>query len=135
MGIYQKLLKYLEKFEILSVNSVSRFTFHRFEGFFGHHRRCCGRPQWGFCPEGGGEGSGGRTGAMAAGGGWATGKTEKLQFSVQASVFCSFRRESGDPPGVVGTVGFVWMLAVQWWSELHRRRSVEGDSKERRSKG
>ena len=87
MRIDQKLHKHLEKFEILSVNSVSRFTFHRFEGFSGHHRRCCGRPRWGFCPAGGGEGSAGRRGATPVGGDWALSKTEKQCFSGNLSIY------------------------------------------------
>ena len=72
---------------------------------------------------------------MAAGGGWAFKKIEHLQNSVHSSVFQTFRRDSGEPLAVAGTVGFVWMLAVQWWSELHRQTSVKRDSKERRRKG
>ena len=72
---------------------------------------------------------------MAASGGWAIGKTESQQFSVHSWVFGSFRRDSGESLAVVSTVGFVWMLVVQRWSEFGRRWSVERESKERVREG
>ena len=72
---------------------------------------------------------------MAASGGWALGKTETLRFSVDSSIFCRFRRDSGESPAVAGTVGFVWMLAVQRWSEFGQRWSMEGESKGKVIKG
>ena len=72
---------------------------------------------------------------MSASGGWAFEKTETQRFSGNLSVFCSFRRDSGESPVVAGTVGFIWMLAVHRLSEFSRRWSVERELKERVREG